>query len=218
MTFFGQIDPQYLPVPDDGNIEVIPFLEASKQILPFFGKLGKTFGVIQSDVNGNVTKIHNRQQILNQENGGGEKSDNLKTFRQLLEEDIRLNYQKNDKSTCVSLLWLKRGMDFICRFLQSIVDDTRSGKKSESLKTITQNAYEQTLKMHHNWMVRQVFSLVSHAAPWRADLIKILCNGNESLEDECINDMENYTKILRPNVDNLDCLLKDLKIEVEDKD
>ncbi|ELT99013.1 hypothetical protein CAPTEDRAFT_226202 [Capitella teleta] len=38
-SYFSKIDPSYLPVPENGEILTLPFLEASKQIIPFIGNI-----------------------------------------------------------------------------------------------------------------------------------------------------------------------------------
>jgi pleckstrin family protein A (phosphoinositide binding specific) protein 8 len=58
MTFFSSVKHRFLPVPPDSLIDTVRFLEAAKEIVPFFDVLGPTaFAPVKSDINGNI-KVH----------------------------------------------------------------------------------------------------------------------------------------------------------------
>lgn len=47
-TFFARLDPKYLKVPENAMIELemMPFLKATKAILPFFGKWTRLYNLL----------------------------------------------------------------------------------------------------------------------------------------------------------------------------
>ncbi|GKT85708.1 HET-C2 protein [Colletotrichum tofieldiae] len=62
------------------------------------------------------------------------------------------------------LLWLTRGLEFTCIALSQNV-----AKESEELSESFRNAYSTTLKPHHSFLVKPIFSAAMSACPYRKD-------------------------------------------------
>ncbi|KAI1708834.1 glycolipid transfer protein (GLTP) domain-containing protein [Ditylenchus destructor] len=107
----------------------------------------------------------------------------------------------------ISLLWLKRGLEFMLEMLRLLVKEyngTPSEKqRSENMTKILNEAYEKSLKRHHNFVSKQLFKLVIHAAPYRKDLLKALAYGREGLEDVCVLHISELLGNFESNVNSL---------------
>jgi len=192
-TFFGKPEVQYKPPGVDGDIPVAEFLHSCNGIVEFVTFMGTAFLPVKNDIQGNVLKISRVYE-----------TDPTKyaTIKKLLDSEAKENSSKMGVATD-ALLWLKRGLEFICYFLESFVADHRSGHPSETLVGAGQMAYEKTLKQHHNMLQRGLFAMIIHATPWRKDFLKTMALGRSDAEEECISDLERYLPPTRANVNAL---------------
>ncbi|BGP13746.1 hypothetical protein JCM10213_006424 [Rhodosporidiobolus nylandii] len=140
-----------VPVTDAG-VDTLQFLEATEGLIKMFDLLGNpSFAIVQNDMNGNVTKIRNRYNAAPAQSA---------TLEQLVE-----NEKGEKKRTATEgLLWLIRGLKFTQIAL------TRSqADKTEELSVSFSNAYDQTLKKYHSFVIKPVFALAMKACPYRKD-------------------------------------------------
>ncbi|KAK8159482.1 glycolipid transfer protein-like protein HET-C2 [Phyllosticta citrichinensis] len=155
-TFFDTIKKSFVDVPVDaanGNaIKTSDFLEASESLTTLFDVLGSAaFKPVKSDMNGNIKKIRDRQTEKPAE------SDNL--------QDLVRNEIKEKKHTAAEgLLWLTRGLDFTAQAIRTNVSNP-SQELAESFRA----AYGNTLKPHHSFVVKPIFSAAMSATPYRKD-------------------------------------------------
>ncbi|KAK7539417.1 glycolipid transfer protein-like protein HET-C2 [Phyllosticta citribraziliensis] len=155
-TFFDTIKKSFVDVPVDaanGNaIKTSDFLEASESLTTLFDVLGSAaFKPVKSDMNGNIKKIRDRQ------NEKPAESDNL--------QDLVRNEIKEKKHTASEgLLWLTRGLDFTAQAIRTNVSNP-SQELAESFRA----AYGNTLKPHHSFVVKPIFSAAMSATPYRKD-------------------------------------------------
>ncbi|KAL9120756.1 MAG: hypothetical protein Q9187_002690 [Circinaria calcarea] len=79
------------------------------------------------------------------------------------------------------LLWLVRGLDFTAQALRHNISNP-----SDELSTSFRNAYAGTLKPHHSFLIKPVFSAAMSATPYRKDFYAKLDNdpikGRQELE------------------------------------
>ena len=124
--------------------------------------LGGAFGIVKSDIQGNITKIKARYDL------------DPATSSTLM--DI-VNAEKKDskKSATEALLWLKRGLQFTSLALRQNVDS------KEELSVSFTAAYGKTLGKFHSFLIRPVFSVAMNACPTRSAFYKNLA-GTESEE------------------------------------
>jgi hypothetical protein len=72
------------------------------------------------------------------------------------------NEKDEKKQTATEgLMWLLRGLSFTCTALQN-----SQANKTEELSAAFSKSYDGTLKKHHNFMVKGVFSVRSHLCAW----------------------------------------------------
>ncbi|RDW80402.1 glycolipid transfer protein [Coleophoma crateriformis] len=155
-TFLDTIKKSFTDVPvnaeKDNAIATTDFLEAAESLTTLFDVLGSVaFTPVKSDMLGNVKKIRDRQLAAPGES---------ETLQELV-----LNELKTKKHTATEgLVWLVRGLEFTCIALSQNIAIV-----SEELSTSFRNAYGSTLKPHHSFMVKPIFSAAMSACPYRKD-------------------------------------------------
>jgi len=157
-TFFSTAKRSFKDVGVDGEqVPTTEFLEASESVVSLFDLLGSTaFAAVQKDMTGNIKKIRDRQ------NSHPTESDTL--------QHLCTNELADGKHTATEgLVWLHRGLEFTEKALRRNIND-----HSEELATSFTNAYGETLKKHHNMIVKGVFGLAMKACPYRKDFYKKL--------------------------------------------
>ncbi|KXJ89180.1 glycolipid transfer protein domain-containing protein [Microdochium bolleyi] len=155
-TFLQTFKKSFVDVPidadNDNAIDTSAFLDAAESLTTMFDALGSVaFSPVKSDMLGNIKKLRERQLAAPGESA---------TVQALV-----INELKTKKHTAAEgLLWLVRGLDFTCIALSQNV-----AKESEELADSFRNAYGATLKPHHGFLVRPVFSAAMGACPYRKD-------------------------------------------------
>ncbi|ORZ06972.1 glycolipid transfer protein domain-containing protein [Lobosporangium transversale] len=135
----------------DEGINTQEFLEATEGLVKIFDLFGTVFGVVQSDMNGNIKKIRDRylqNPVVNS------------TLQNLVKGEIA----EKKKTATEGLLWLTRGLDFT---LQSL--ERSEANPGEELSVSFTKGYEATLRQYHGMLVRPVFTMAMKACPYRAD-------------------------------------------------
>ncbi|TVY75656.1 Pleckstrin homology domain-containing family A member [Lachnellula suecica] len=100
---------------------------------------------------GNVKKLRDRQLAAPLESA---------TLQELV-----VNELKTKKHTATEgLVWLVRGLDFTAIALSQNIASV-----SEELSVSFRNAYGSTLKPHHSFMIKPIFSAAMSACPYRKD-------------------------------------------------
>ncbi|RDW69280.1 glycolipid transfer protein [Coleophoma cylindrospora] len=155
-TFLDTIKKSFTDVPvnaeKDNAIATTDFLEAAESLTTLFDVLGSVaFTPVKSDMLGNVKKIRDRQLAAPGES---------ETLQELV-----INELKTKKHTATEgLVWLVRGLEFTCIALSQNIANV-----SEELSASFRNAYGSTLKPHHSFMVKPIFSAAMSACPYRKD-------------------------------------------------
>ncbi|KAL3427195.1 Pleckstrin-like protein [Phlyctema vagabunda] len=155
-TFLDTLKKSFTDVPvdqdKDNAISTTEFLEAAEALTTLFDVLGSVaFTPVKTDMLGNIKKIRDRQLAAPAES-------------QTLQELV-INELKTKKHTATEgLVWLVRGLEFTCIALSQNIANV-----SEELATSFRNAYGNTLKPHHSFMVKPLFSAAMSACPYRKD-------------------------------------------------
>ncbi|KAM3526918.1 hypothetical protein NHJ13051_003189 [Beauveria bassiana] len=128
------------------------FLEAAESLTTIFDALGSVaFSPVKNDMIGNIKKIRDRQLASPVEGA------NI--------QDLCRNELKTKKHTATEgLLWLVRGLEFTCLALTA-----NTAKPDEELADSFRAAYASTLKPHHSFLVKPIFSAAMGACPYRKD-------------------------------------------------
>ncbi|KAI4105238.1 MAG: hypothetical protein LQ339_003569 [Xanthoria mediterranea] len=155
-TWFDTLKKSFVDVPvDSSNGNAIPtsdFLEAAESLTTLFDLLGSlAFTPVKNDMLGNIKKVRDRQLA-----SPGDSS----TLQSLV-----LNELKTKKHTSAEgLLWLVRGLDFTSQALRHTLQNPDA-----ELSTSFRTAYTGTLKPHHSFMVKPIFSAAMSATPYKKD-------------------------------------------------
>ncbi|KAF4548195.1 Hypothetical protein D9617_30g010990 [Elsinoe fawcettii] len=185
-TFFDTLKKKFNQVPVDeskGNaISTVEFLEAAESLTTLFDVLGSAaFTPVKSDMGGNIKKLKDRQLAAPLD------SENL--------QDLVRNELKTKKHTATEgLVWLTRGLDFTAQSLRQNLSNP-----SEELSNSFRTAYGNTLKPHHSFIIKPIFSAAMSATPYRKDFYKKLGDDESRVNKELgewLEGLEKNVKIL----------------------
>ncbi|GJJ07941.1 hypothetical protein Clacol_002148 [Clathrus columnatus] len=136
----------------DAGVDTVSFLEASEGLVKMFDLFGSTaFSVVQSDLNGNITKVRARY-------------DQAPTLSDKLEKLVQNEKAEKKNTATEGLMWLLRGLNFTAIALQN-----SQSNSTEELSASFTKSYETTLKKYHNFVVKPLFGLAMKACPKRTD-------------------------------------------------
>ncbi|EON97456.1 putative het-c2 protein [Phaeoacremonium minimum UCRPA7] len=128
------------------------FLDAAESLTTIFDALGSVaFSPVKNDMMGNIKKLRDRQLAAPAES---------ETIQELVKNELKT---KKHVAT-EGLLWLTRGLEFTCAALSANV-----AKETEELSESFRGAYGNTLKPHHSFLVKPIFSAAMSACPYRKD-------------------------------------------------
>ncbi|EEP75350.1 conserved hypothetical protein [Uncinocarpus reesii 1704] len=193
-TWFDTVRRSFANVPidkeNDNAISTTEFLEAAESLVMLFDLLGSVaFTPVKNDLLGNIKKIRDRQLAAPAES---------ETLQQLV-----LNELKTGKPVASGgLLWLLRGLDFTAQALRHNLS-----KPDDELSTSFRAAYGTTLKPHHSWAIKPIFSAAMSATPYRKDFYAKLGQDAAKVQaamDTEIAALEDVVKILQDFLKKVD--------------
>ncbi|KAI9756538.1 MAG: hypothetical protein M4579_003797 [Chaenotheca gracillima] len=170
-TFFDTLGKSFCDVPvnadKDNAIKTADFLDAAESLTTLFDVLGSVaFTPVKSDILGNIKKIRERQLAAPGE------SEDLQA--------LVINELKTKKHVASEgLLWLVRGLDFTAQALRHNVSSS-----TDELSVSFRSAYGATLKPHHSFMVKPIFSAAMSATPYRKDFYAKLGDDETKVQSE----------------------------------
>ncbi|KAK4553792.1 hypothetical protein LTR86_009290 [Recurvomyces mirabilis] len=185
-TYFDNAKRSFTSVPinasKDNAISTTEFLEAAESLLGLFAVLGSAaFLPVKNDMAGNITKVRTRQLEAPLQ------SETL--------QELCVNELKTKKHVATEgLVWLVRGLDFISQALRRNLT-----KSSEELSVSFRDAYGNTLKPHHGFLVKPLFSAAMSACPYRKDFYSKLGDDQPRVQKELdvwLTALEERLKIL----------------------
>ncbi|ORY86270.1 glycolipid transfer protein domain-containing protein [Protomyces lactucae-debilis] len=152
-TWFDQQKRQWPEVPiTEQGVSTTEFLEAATALVKLFDLLGSSaFAIVQNDMTGNINKIKARQQSHPAQCAS-------------LEQLVKGEVTEKKRTATEGLLWLLRGLAFTALALRRSLDNP-----SEELAVSFTQAYGDTLKKHHSFVVKPLFTLAMKACPYRKD-------------------------------------------------
>jgi len=190
-TYLDTMKRSFTDVPVDADkdnaIGTTEFLEAAESLTTLFDVLGSVaFTPVKSDMIGNVKKVRDRQLAAPLES---------QTLQELVANELKT---KKHVAT-EGLVWLIRGLDFT-----SLALSLNIAAASEELSTSFRNAYGSTLKPHHSFLVKPVFSAAMSACPYRKDFYAKLGSDQEKVMSELriwLKALETQVNILKGFLD-----------------
>lgn len=192
----------------EGRIGTHAFLEAAKCIVQFVELLGKTFLPVKLDIEGNINTL---TRMFYSDPVKYEFLDNIVTTEKAeLAESVL--HEGTD-----ALTWLNRALVYNQLFLNAFYEDYLQADTEEKQQQLPddmspyfKNAYNQSLKKHHNWFVQNIFSLCLYAAPGRKNFLKHLgyvFDDMHELRDVILKDCSNYLEAIKSNTEAVSMLL-----------
>ncbi|KAJ5749305.1 uncharacterized protein N7511_011001 [Penicillium nucicola] len=180
-TWFDTIKKSFADVPigaEDG-ISTTEFLEAAESLVTLFDVLGSAaFTPVKSDLQGNIEKVRTRQLAAPAES---------ETLQALV-----VNELKTGKHTATEgLIWLVRGLDFTAQALRHNINNADS-ELSKSFR----EAYGETLKPHHSWVIKPIFSAAMSATPYRKDFYVKLGQDQPKVNAELAKEVAALEKVV----------------------
>ncbi|KAL4897349.1 glycolipid transfer protein domain-containing protein [Aspergillus ambiguus] len=180
-TWFDTIKRSFADVPvdagNDNGISTTEFLEAAESLVTLFDLLGSAaFSPVKNDLSGNIKKVRERQLAAPGES---------ETLQALV-----INELKTKKHVATEgLVWLVRGLDFTAQSLRHNIDNS-SSELSDSFRS----AYQNTLKPHHSFVIKPIFSAAMSATPYRKDFYAKLGNDSEKVGTALAKEVEALEK------------------------
>ncbi|KAK0620448.1 glycolipid transfer protein domain-containing protein [Immersiella caudata] len=170
-TYLDTMKRDFTKVPVDAvksnAISTSEFLEAAESLTTMFDLLGSVaFSPVKKDMLGNVEKIRKRYLAAPLE------SENLQDL-------VRNELKFGSHVATEGLVWLVRGLEFTCIALSQNV-----AKPTEELADSFRGAYGSTLKPHHSFLVKPVFSAAMSACPYRKDFYSKLGSDDAKVQEE----------------------------------
>ncbi|KAK4454235.1 Pleckstrin y domain-containing family A member 8 [Podospora aff. communis PSN243] len=170
-TYLETMKRDFTKVPVDpakGNaVSTAEFLEAAESLTTMFDLLGSVaFSPVKKDMLGNIEKIRKRYLAAPLE------SENLQDL-------VRNEIKSGSHVATEGMVWLVRGLEFTCIALSQNV-----AKPTEELSDSFRGAYGQTLKPHHSFLVKPVFSAAMGACPYRKDFYIKLGSDEAKVQQE----------------------------------
>ncbi|RYP04897.1 hypothetical protein DL764_004167 [Monosporascus ibericus] len=146
---------------NDNAIATTEFLDAAESLTTIFDALGSVaFSPVKNDMMGNIKLAAPAES---------------ETLQALVKNELK---DKKHVAT-EGLLWLVRGLDFTCIALSQNV-----AKPTEELADSFRNAYGATLKPHHSFLVKPVFSAALSACPYRKTFYEKLGSDEAKVQSE----------------------------------
>lgn len=184
-TFFSVMNPSFMDIrlDSDGGIPVEDFLGASKSLIPIFDKLNATaFAPVKMDFQGNIRKVRTKHST---------RPEAFPTLQSIILYEIQAKQSHLPNSASMALLWMKRSLDFITKFMLEI----KNGEAN--LGAAASKAYAASLKPFHGWVVRGVFAVAVKALPYRNVFISLLSPEGRKSDDQAfvssvMTDMETF--------------------------
>lgn len=124
--------------------------------------LGKSVYLIQNDMNGNLDKIRAVCATV----------DPSATLDMLVRADIDRNFTDDGTSATNSLRWLNRALQVFSLYFEKLGEDTlKQPAHARGLSVCVQEAYYNSLAKHHNFVVKQLFSVGLRMSPTSEDYL-----------------------------------------------
>ena len=160
--------------------------------------------MIQREVEKNERKEERKTQRSEKEEILGDSSMDLETLIDLEAQRAGCYVSAaHREGAAMGLLWLMRALRLLEETLKKLICFKLcfSGSLQENSESLPLNrcilmAYESTLKVHHNWLTRNVIQAAIMAAPSRSTFLSKLCP--EATEASSESKIEEFLKVYSP--------------------
>lgn len=192
MTYFQLLTHRFQPTEEeDSPILTEPFLDACTNFITFSDFLGPVLSRAKENIRGNITPLRERY----------ESDPTLYTSIQQL---IYNHTADPDEASVISLIWLKRAVEFVYHFLQKLISSPLT-----SLPQDAYHAYELSLRPFHGWIVRGLVYMLINIAPSKESLVQTLAQGDPGGRERLFVDIEEFIRPMGSNLAVLNKFLAD---------
>lgn len=165
----------------DGTPQTDVFLNVCRQIIPVIEKLGTSFFIVKSDIQGNIDRLSTRQQTSPERY--------VQLFPIILDE---LKAGDTGSTSCTKgLLWLQRAMGFVAGLLRRLYND-----RQISMSAAASEVYTDTLYRYHGWMTSAAFTVALKLVPSRESFLEKLGTLNEELYQQMASFLDAFQPLL----------------------
>jgi len=170
-TFFDTLKKSFVDVPvnksNDDAIATEPFLEAAESLTTLFDVLGSmAFKPVKTDMLSNIKKIRDRMLASPVDS-------------ETLQSLVKAELATKKHTATEGLVWLNRGLHFTSLSLRQNLTNP-----SQELADSFRSAYTNTLKPHHSFVVKPIFSAAMSATPYRKDFYRKLGEDEGKVQEE----------------------------------
>ncbi|KAI9352095.1 glycolipid transfer protein domain-containing protein [Obelidium mucronatum] len=178
MSYFDKVTSFSAVTVTDQGIDLAAFVKACDGLAGVLDSLGSAFGMIKTDITGNVAKVQAKA------------AENPQVYT-TLESIVKAELSDKKRTAAEGLLWLKRALELIAIALRRSSDNA-----AEELSASFTEAYKTTLAPFHSFMIRPVFSLAMGACPKRADFYKNLGDSDPNFQAGFKSWLEGLEKVV----------------------
>lgn len=193
MNYFQSIQHHFPPV-EDNLISTALFLTACNTFITFTDLLGPVLSRAKDSVLVNISILRERYDL-----------DHTKysyIHELILDED-----SEPVPDMYLSLIWLKRAIEFIYHFLLRLTTSTDT-----TLPQDAYHAYEISLKPYHGFLIRALVYMLINIAPSKENLFDTLVQGAPGGREQLFVDISEYIKKMEDNVRGVDKVLDEYQL------
>jgi len=209
-TFFKIVKHKFNEIEfiDNYGIPTELFLDCCADLFSLLDNFGSTaFLPVKLDVFGNINKLRNKYSL--------DKA-RYRTLQGMIKHEIDEKVTRAKNSATDALMWLRRAIWFLREFFNEF-----SKKKNPEMHECVYIGYQNSLRQHHNFVVRGIFKLAVKALPTKDDFIKSLAvNKDDFLENktkfekQILEDMKVYAVGIDKCLDLLEKFYKSHSLEI----
>jgi len=179
-TYFTSVADRFEDLQLTANhIPTVAFLDACATLPNLLQSIGgKSLITMSLDITNNLNKLKTKQKL------NPSKTSSLQAMVHL-EIATQTTHAKHCGTD--ALLWLKRELAFIKDFIFSII------KGSSDMSGAFLECYEKTLKPHHSFTSKSIYTIAAKTIPYREDMLRALGHdGMNATEYAVLMDLETY--------------------------
>ena len=194
MNYFKQIEDRFESIEEDSPIQTEQFLRACSTFIAFTDLLGPVLSRAKDSVVGNIRVLRRRYEC----------DTNKYAYMHKL---ILNDYSQPDGNIYLSIIWLKRAVEFTYHFLSQLITSHHT-----SLPQDAYYAYGLSLRPYHGFIIRGLVYMLVNIAPSKDTLIETLIQGDEGGREQLFIDIADFIRPMCASLTALNKLLEDLQL------
>ena len=191
MTYFKQFENRFQPIEGNSPIPTEQFLSACSTFIVFTDLLGPVLSRAKDSVIWNIKILRQRYECD-------------KTKYAFIHKLILNESSEPDHTVYLSLIWLKRAIEFTYHFLYQLITSNHT-----SLPQDAYYAYGISLKPYHGFIVRGLVYMLVNIAPSKDNLIDTLIQGDQGGREQLFKDIDEFITPMNTNLSAIDKLLEE---------